>query len=240
MHHRIAGPIGVGGCSSFACSEALQWLIPQVICTLNLAPGCVLSHQLGHLKLRDTDLIGRDRRIRLNYRRRLISRGKTESLARSIVSSLRDSMYRPQPTRHCLPGSRLYRPYGTRCTDLAYPALPCRVSRLCRPYGTRCTDLSLPGTPVPGSSVLGYVLSRAGLTRDLYRPQPTRHCRAGLQVVSSLRDSMYRPRPTRHSSRHLEHPSSRPCGTKLCFMMYPGLASWAKFVAVPAGLNFRS
>src|SRR5450631_964558 len=22
---------------------------------------------------------------------------------------------------------------------------------------------------------------------------------------------------------------SRPCGTKLCFMMYPGLASWAKF-----------
>ena len=106
---------------------------------------------------------------------------------------------------------------------------------LCRPFGTR--DFSL---PYPGTAVPGYRLFRPFGTRfvNLFLPG-TRHCRAGLQAVPSLRDSIHKPHPTRHPALPCRATGCLvPSGLGISLFRFPALPRRARACAVPCGTWF--
>jgi hypothetical protein len=84
-------------------------------------------------------------------------------------------------TRHCRAGLQVVPSLRDSPHGPMYPALPCRATGCAVPTGLA------PWPYVPGSAVPGYRLCRPYGTRPM--ALCTRQCRAGLQVVPSLRDS---------------------------------------------------
>jgi hypothetical protein len=94
---------------------------------------------------------------------------------------------RRRPSRHSragllfMPSLRDFLAFGVR----AFPALPCRAFDYAVPAGLLALGVSLHGTPVPR-----FCLCRPSGTPRVRR-ESSRHSRAGLLIMPSLRDSSH-------------------------------------------------